>query len=228
MATARSTPTTTPRQACAKRRNDGVDIAWSLWRQRQAVHVDRAQGIPESALLDPRLDRRRRVAEEGRREIGEYTYPSPYFGPPAGGREYRLQILIAKTVFTGGAIGRRELKRLADQIIAVRFQHDHLVGALRHGADDVGRRLLDVVQDANQECGVVVRQRAVIERHQVDGAEARVISRLGIGAVDGCVRFIDAVDLAVAAGKPLIGKSAIAATEIEYVAVGGDAQFLSN
>jgi hypothetical protein len=106
-------------------------------------------------------------------------------------------------------------------MIAVRLEHNHRPGPLRHGADEVGCRRLDVVQDVK--CGVVVRQRAVIERLQVDRGKLALFYDSDL-ALDGCVRLINAVDLAVARGKHLIGKSA-AAADIEHVGVGGDAQF---
>ena len=119
-------------------------------------------------------------------------------------------------------IGRGIFRRLAQQMIAVRLEHNHRLSPLRHGADEVGCRRLDVVQDVKQKCGVVVTQRAVSERLQVDRGKLALFYDSDL-ALDGCVRLIDAVDLAVARGKHLIGKSA--AADIEHMAVGGDAQF---
>ena len=184
--------------------------------------VQKALPKPFSSIRD--FERRQPSVDEARREIGKHVQPTPDFSPPAGGRENRHQILAAETILAGIAIGRRELQCFAYQIAAVRLQHDHLVGALRHGADDIGRRLLDVMQYADQERGVVARQRVVIEGHEVNGPIGRLMSQLGVGALDGCFRFVDAVDLPVAAGQHLIGKGAVAAAEIEHMAIRRNAQ----
>ena len=130
----------------------------------------------------------------------------------------------AKAVLAGGTIGRRQLEQLAQHVVAVRLEHDDALGAGREPRQDRGCRRLDVVQDAHQERRAIARQRGVIERRQVDGAELEMRpGGLLVRAADRRLRQIEPVDRAIAR-KHRVGEGTVAAAEIEHMRVRRDAE----
>jgi len=116
--------------------------------EHEAVHVDRAQRVEETAAFDARLERLEAANEEVRREIGKQVQPLPNLGAPAGRCKNRYQIPAAKTVLAGIVIGWFILHHLAQEITAGRLEHNHVVDPPRHAADDAGRGGFGVMRTA--------------------------------------------------------------------------------
>src|SRR3989442_85763 len=112
----------------------------------------------------------------------------------------------AEAVFAGASISGRQFQELTKRVVAVWLEHDDAIGSLRQAGHDVWARLLDVMEDTQQERSVILRQGSVVDRRDVDRTKLHVRASIGLGAVDRRVRLVQPVNGAKACRQCGVGK----------------------
>src|SRR6266571_4133019 len=169
--------------------------------------------------LDAHLQRCQQSIEQTRREVRKDVAASVHDRAPPGVGENLDYLPSAKAVLPGTAVHRSHLERLAHEVVTVRFEDHHPVGATSERAYDRRRRLFDVVQDSHKTRAVVARHRIVVETDKIGRRERQMRAwRCRPGALDCRRRLVVAIDGAIKRSEYLIREGTVAAAEIENAA----------
>src|SRR6185437_3400841 len=118
----------------------------------RAKHVDRAERVQKRAPFDIRFQRREQPVNQAWRKIGKKVETLFNHDTPARIRKYIDHFLRAKAVFAGATVAGRQFEQFAHDIVAVRLEHNDLVGYSCQRTKNIRRCRLDVVQDSDEEC----------------------------------------------------------------------------